>query len=190
MKFIKQKLDGVFLIEPQVHLDERGYFFESFRQDEFQAALGFPIKFCQENESRSSYGVLRGLHFQVSPYAQSKLVCVTEGEVLDVSVDLRKGSPTFGQHLAVSLSAKNKLQLFIPRGFAHGFLVLSEFATCRYKVDNYYSFENQRGLAFNDPALGIDWGLPADQLTLSEKDLKQPGLVDLVEGFDINQSLY
>lgn len=190
MEFVKQSIPDVVLIKPKVHGDHRGYFIETFRQDQFDAAVGYKVNFCQDNESKSTKGVLRGLHFQLPPFAQSKLVRVIEGEVLDVAVDIRQGSPTFGQHVAVRLTGDNKYQLFIPRGFAHGFVVLSETATFAYKVDNYYSPECDRGLAFNDPALGIDWGLPLDQLKLSEKDLKQPGLVDLGEGFDISQSLY
>lgn len=190
MEFLKQSIPDVVLIRPKVHGDHRGYFVETFRQDKLEEALGYEVTFCQDNESKSTKGVLRGLHFQLPPFAQSKLVRVIEGEVLDVAVDIRQGSPTFGQHVTVRLTGENKHQLFIPRGFAHGFLVLSDTATFAYKVDNYYSPECDRGLAFNDPALGIDWGLPLDQLQLSEKDLKQPGLVDFGEGFDINQSLY
>ena len=190
MEFLKQSIPDVVLIRPKVHGDHRGYFVETFRQDKLEQALGYQVTFCQDNESKSTKGVLRGLHFQLPPFAQSKLVRVIEGEVLDVAVDIRQGSPTFGQHVTVRLTGENKHQLFIPRGFAHGFLVLSDTATFAYKVDNYYSPECDRGLAFNDPAVGIDWGLPSDQLKLSEKDLKQPGLVDFGEGFDINQSLY
>lgn len=176
MKFIKQSIPDVFLVCPQVHGDERGYFVETFRHDLFEKALGYNVNFCQDNESKSTKGVLRGLHFQLPPFAQSKLVRVVEGEVLDIAVDIRHGSPTFGNHVAVRLSCKNKHQLFIPRGFAHGFLVLSESAVFSYKVDNYYSPECDRGLAFNDPLLGIDWDLPFDQLKLSDKDLNQPFL--------------
>ena len=179
MEFVKQSIPGLVLIKPKVFGDERGYFVETFRQDKFAAFIGHKVDFCQDNESKSSKGVLRGLHFQLPPFAQSKLVRVIEGEVLDVAVDIRQGSPTFGQHVAVRLSGENKHQLFIPRGFAHGFVVLSDTAIFAYKVDNYYSPECDRGLAFNDHALGIDWGLPLDQLKLSEKDLKQPGLVDI-----------
>jgi len=179
MEFVKQFIADVVLIKPKVHCDHRGYFVETFRQDKFEQAVGYKVNFCQDNESQSTKGVLRGLHFQLPPFAQSKLVRVIEGEVLDVAVDIRQGSPTFGQHVTAHLTGENKHQLFIPRGFAHGFVVLSESATFAYKVDNYYSPEFDRGLAFNDPALGIDWGLPLDQLKLSEKDLKQPGLVDI-----------
>ena len=179
MEFVKQSIADVVLIKPKVHGDHRGYFVESFRRDKFEEAIGYKVSFCQDNESRSTKGVLRGLHFQLPPFAQSKLVRVIEGEVLDVALDIRQGSPTFGKHVAVRLSGENKHQLFIPRGFAHGFVVLSDTATFAYKVDNYYSPECDRGLAFNDPALGIDWGLPLDQLKLSEKDLTQPGLVGI-----------
>lgn len=193
MEFIKQSISDVVLIKPKVHGDHRGYFVETFRQDKFEQAFGYKVNFCQDNESKSTKGVLRGLHFQLPPFAQSKLVRVIEGEVLDVVVDIRQGSPTFGQHVAVRLSGDNKHQLFIPRGFAHGFVVLSESAIFSYKVDNYYSPECDRGLAFNDPALGIDWGLPLEQLKLSEKDLKQPGLVDINDEclmFNYRTSLY
>lgn len=179
MEFIKQSIPDVVLIKPKVHGDHRGYFVETFRQDKFETFVGHSLNFCQDNESKSTKGVLRGLHFQLPPFAQSKLVRVIEGVVLDVAVDIRQGSPTFGQHVAVRLCGDNKHQLFIPRGFAHGFVVLSESAIFSYKVDNYYSPECDRGLAFNDPALGIDWDLPLDQLKLSEKDLKQPGLVEI-----------
>lgn len=193
MEFVKQSIPDVVLIKPKVHGDHRGYFVETFRQDKFEEALGYQVNFCQDNESKSTKGVLRGLHFQLPPFAQSKLVRVIEGEVLDVAVDIRQGSPTFGQHVAVRLTGENKHQLFIPRGFAHGFVVLSESAIFSYKVDNYYSPECDRGLAFNDPALGIEWGLPLDQLKLSEKDLKQPGLVDINDEcsmFNFEISLY
>lgn len=185
-----QEIEGLFLIKPKVHGDDRGYFVETFRQDQLEAALGHPVAFIQDNESRSSRGVLRGLHFQLPPFAQTKLVRVIEGEVLDVAVDLRRGSPTFGHHLAVHLSGDNKQQLFIPRGFGHGFVVLSESAIFSYKVDNYYSPDHDRGVAFDDPALGIDWQLPADSLILSNKDRKQPALSQADNLFDINTSFY
>lgn len=193
MEFIKQSIPGLVLIKPKVFGDERGYFVETFRQDKFEAFMGHKVDFCQDNESKSSMGVLRGLHFQLPPLAQSKLVRVIEGEVLDVAVDIRKNSPTFGQHMAVRLSGENKLQFFIPRGFAHGFVVLSETAIFAYKCDNYYSPENDRGLAFNDPSLSIDWQLPHAQLQLSEKDLKQLPLEMLSEEcsmFDYSVNLY
>lgn len=193
MELIRQAIEEVVLIKPKVFGDDRGYFVETFRQDKFEEFLGHKVDFCQDNESKSSKGVLRGLHFQLPPMAQSKLVRVIEGEVLDVAVDIRKGSPTFGQHVAVRLSGENKHQLFVPRGFAHGFVVLSETAIFAYKCDNYYSPENDRGLAFNDPALGIDWGLPLDQLKLSDKDLKQPLLLMLNDEclmFNYESNLY
>lgn len=152
--------------------------------------LGHELFFCQDNESRSSRGVLRGLHFQLQPFAQTKLVRVLEGEVLDVAVDIRAGSPTFGQHVAVRLSGENKRQLFVPRGFAHGFVVLSETALFAYKVDNYYSPECDRGIAFYDPALGIDWLLPLEKLQLSAKDQQQPLLAQLEQGFDFVEDYY
>lgn len=174
MKFTRLEIPDVILCEPQVFGDTRGYFSETFRQDKIDAFLGFNINFCQDNESKSSMGVLRGLHYQLAPYAQTKLVRVITGSVLDVAVDIRKGSPTFGQHVAVELSAENKKQLLVPRGFAHGFVVLSEEAIFSYKVDNYYHPESDRGIAFNDKSLGIDWKLNSNKLRLSEKDLKQP----------------
>ena len=189
MKFNKTIIEGVIIIEPTVFGDERGYFSETFRQDLFEDFLGFRVGFCQDNESKSSFGVLRGLHYQLPPFAQSKLVRVIEGKVLDVAVDIRKGSPTFGKHVAVELSGENKQQLFIPRGFAHGFLVLSDFAIFSYKVDNYYSPNHDRGLAFDDQSLGIDWRLPLESLKLSPKDSNQPRLSD-IEYFDFNADLY
>ena len=166
MKFNPQSIPDVWVIEPKVHGDERGYFVETFRQDEFEDALGYKVNFIQDNESKSRKGVLRGLHFQLPPHAQSKLVRVIKGVVLDVAVDLRKGSPSFGQHVAVELSGDNKKQMFIPRGFAHGFVVLTDTATFAYKVDNYYSPECDRGLAFDDVYLNINWQLPKQQLLL------------------------
>lgn len=190
MKFIKQAIPDVILIEPKVNGDDRGYFVEAFRQDKFQEAIGYRVNFCQDNESKSTKGVLRGLHFQLPPFAQSKLVRVIEGEVLDVAVDIRRGGPTYLQHVAIRLDSINKQQLFIPRGFAHGFVVLSETATFAYKVDNYYSPENDRGLAYNSPKLGIDWLLPADELKLSEKDLKQPDIKGLHTTFEYAKNYY
>ena len=190
MKFIPQSIPDVWIIEPKVHGDERGYFVETFRQDRFEDALGYKVNFIQDNESKSSKGVLRGLHFQLAPYAQSKLVRVIEGVVLDVAVDIRRGSPTFGQHVAVELSGINKKQLFIPRGFAHGFVVLSDTATFSYKVDNYYSPESDRGLAFDDVDLNIDWRLNKQQLLLSHKDTQQPQLKELTDSFDHNYNYY
>jgi len=174
MIFTRTAIPDVIIIDPKVHGDERGYFVETFRADKLSEFLGFNAPFCQGNESKSSYGVLRGLHYQLPPFAQTKLVRVIEGEVLDVAVDIREGSPTFGQHVAVRLSGENKRQLLIPRGFAHGFVVLSETCTFSYKVDNYYSPECDRGIAFDDSALAIDWIIPNEMLQLSAKDTKQP----------------
>jgi len=190
MQFIPQTIADVVLIKPKVHGDDRGYFIETFRQDKFEAALGYAVNFVQDNESKSTKGVLRGLHYQLAPHAQSKLVRVIEGAVLDVAVDIRSGSPTYGQHVAVELSADNKHQLFIPRGFAHGFLVLSETAIFAYKVDNYYSPECDRGLAFDDAELAIDWRLPTDSLQLSVKDTKQPAFSELAIDFDFKINYY
>lgn len=189
MTFTRTVIPDVVIIDPKVHGDTRGYFVETFRADKLEAFFGFHIPFCQDNESSSSYGVLRGLHYQLAPHAQTKLVRVIEGEVLDVAVDIRKGSPTFGHHVAVRLSGENKRQVFIPRGFAHGFVVLSEMCTFAYKVDNYYSLECDRGIAFNDTALDIDWIVPHDKLQLSAKDTKQPLFAD-ADHFDINENLY
>jgi len=190
MQFIAQNIPDVFVIEPQVHGDHRGYFVETFRHDKFEQAVGYSVNFIQDNESKSSKGVLRGLHFQLAPHAQSKLVRVIEGAVLDVAVDIRKGSPSFGQYVAVELSGDNKKQMFIPRGFAHGFVVLTDTATFAYKVDNYYSPECDRGLAFDDTELNIDWQLAKEQLLLSDKDTKQVKLAELTDCFDYSQNYY
>jgi len=190
MQFIPQAIPDVFVIEPKVHGDHRGYFAETFRQDKLEQALGYKVNFVQDNESKSSKGVLRGLHFQLAPHAQSKLVRVIEGCVLDVAVDIRQGSPTFGQHVAVELSGENKKQMFVPRGFAHGFIVLTDTATFAYKVDNYYSPECDRGLAFDDKKLNIDWLLPTDSLSLSDKDTKQPSFSELADCFDYATNYY
>lgn len=189
MIFTRTSIPDVILIDPKVHGDERGYFVETFRADKLEAFLGFSLFFCQDNESKSSYGVLRGLHYQLPPYAQTKLVRVIEGKVLDVAVDIRKGSPTFGQHVAVELSGENKRQMFIPRGFAHGFVVLSETCTFAYKVDNYYSPECDRGIAFDDSALNIDWLVEPSKLQLSAKDTKQPLFIN-ADHFDFHENLY
>jgi dTDP-4-dehydrorhamnose 3,5-epimerase len=177
MQFIPTHIPDVVIIEPKLWNDPRGYFFESYRDDLFQQHVG-KIDWVQDNESYSTYGTLRGLHYQLAPHAQSKLVRVIQGKVLDVAVDIRQSSPTFGKHVAVELSADNKRQLFIPRGFAHGFVVLSETAIFQYKVDNYYNKDCDRGIAFNDPALGIDWQIDLSQVQLSDKDSKQPLLKD------------
>jgi len=190
MQVTPQAIADVLLIEPQVHGDARGYFCESWRKEKLETFVGHELVFCQDNESRSSCGVLRGLHFQLPPFAQTKLVRVLVGEVLDVAVDIRAGSPTFGQHVAVRLSGDNKKQLFVPRGFAHGFVVLSETALFAYKVDNYYSPACDRGLAFDDSELEIDWLLPHEQLQLSAKDQQQPLLAQLEQGFDYTVNYY
>jgi dTDP-4-dehydrorhamnose 3,5-epimerase len=190
MNFIPQAIPEVILCQTKIHGDTRGYFVETFRQDLFEQALGYSVNFIQDNESKSSKGVLRGLHFQLSPYAQSKLVRVITGEVLDIAVDIRKGSPTFGQHVSALLNAENKHQLFVPRGFAHGFVVLSDTAIFAYKVDNYYSPECDRGLAFDDKAINIDWKLPKEQLMLSDKDKEQSTLSETNELFDYHTNYY
>ena len=179
MKVIKTKLEGVVIIEPQVFFDDRGYFFESFSQQRFNEQVA-PITFVQDNESKSSYGVLRGLHFQKPPFAQSKLVRVVKGKVLDVAVDLRKGSPTFGQYESVVLSEENKRQFFIPQGFAHGFAVLSEEAIFQYKCDNYYAPQSEGNVRWNDPTIAIDWQLPEKDIILSAKDEQAPLLSQLI----------
>jgi dTDP-4-dehydrorhamnose 3,5-epimerase len=169
MNYIQTEIDGVWLIEPKVFSDERGYFMEAFKQEEFEANIG-PVNFVQDNESKSSFGVLRGLHYQKGEYSQAKLVRVIKGEVLDVAVDLRKSSPTFGKHVSVLLSEENKRQFFIPRGFAHGFAVLSEEAIFTYKVDNKYTPQAEASILYNDATLGIDWPLTDSQMVLSSKD--------------------
>ena len=185
MNFIRTSIPDVVIIEPVVHGDHRGYFVETFRADKLEEFLGFQINFCQDNESKSSKGVLRGLHYQLPPHAQTKLVRVIQGSVLDVAVDIRKNSPTFGQHVAVELSADNKKQLLVPRGFAHGFVVLEDDTTFAYKVDNYYSPECDRGIAFDDKDLNINWQLAHDELKLSDKDTKQPKLFSIEDSKEI-----
>ena len=177
------------IIEPRVFGDERGYFFEAFSQRDFNAAVG-NIDFVQDNESKSAYGVIRGLHFQRGEHSQSKLVRVIKGAVLDVAVDIRKGSPTFGRYIAIELSEDNKRQLFIPRGFAHGFSVLTPEAIFQYKCDNYYNRESEGAIAWNDPQLAIDWRIPADKVLLSEKDRNHPTLATADYLFDYNVNLY
>jgi len=184
MNFIKTEIPEVVIIEPQVHGDERGYFVETFRQDKLEKFLGYTINFCQDNDSKSSRGVLRGLHYQLHPAAQTKLVRVIQGSVLDVAVDIRKGSPTFGKHVAVELSSVNKKQLLVPRGFAHGFVVLEDDTIFAYKVDNYYSPQNDRGIAFDDKALNIDWQISHSELNLSAKDKVQPKLLETKDIFE------
>jgi len=190
MNFIRTNIPDVVVIEPMVHGDDRGYFVETFREDKLEAFLGYQINFCQDNESKSSRGVLRGLHYQLAPDAQTKLVRVIQGSVLDVAVDIRKDSPTFGQHVAVELSAENKKQLLVPRGFAHGFVVLEDDTVFAYKVDNYYSPENDRGVAFDDMDLKIDWQIPHTELNLSEKDMKQPKVNETDDLFEYGVNYY
>ena len=173
MNFTRLEIPDVILCEPKTLSDDRGYFSETFREDKLEEFLGFSINFCQENESKSSFGVLRGLHYQIAPYAQSKLVRVLQGAVLDVSVDLRKDSPTFGKHIAIELSEENKKQILIPRGFAHGFIVLSKEAVLAYKVDNYYHQASEHGIAYDDKNLAIDWRLHPKDIKVSAKDANQ-----------------
>lgn len=189
MKVIETPIEGVVIIEPRIFADDRGYFFESFSERDFNAQVR-TVHFVQDNESRSSYGVLRGLHFQKPPYSQSKLVRVIKGTVLDVAVDIRKGSPTFGQHVAVELSGENHRQLFIPRGFAHGFSVLSEDVVFQYKCDSFYAPQSEGALAWDDPDLGIDWKIPSSDVILSEKDRHHSRLKDAGWLFDYNVDYY
>lgn len=194
MNVIKTNIEGVLIFEPKVFNDARGYFFESFSQREFDEKvapiLGHTIRFVQDNESMSSYGVMRGLHFQRPPFTQSKLVRCVKGAVLDVAVDIRKGSPTFGQHVAVELTEDNHRQLFISKGFAHGFAVLSETAVFQYKCDEFYHPEADGGISIMDQSLGINWKIPTDQALLSEKDTKHQMLANFNSPFNINTNLY
>ena len=189
MKISKTKLEGVLIIEPKIFGDDRGYFTETFREDLLENAIGHKIHFVQDNESKSSFGVLRGLHYQLPPYSQTKLARVIQGSVLDVAVDIRRGSPTFGQYIAVELSEENKKQLFVPRGFAHAVLATSKTAIFSYKVDNYYSPEHDRGIVYNDSDINIDWGIDKENILLSDKDINQPSLqgADL---FNYEKNLY
>ena len=189
MKFVRTEIADVVICEPKIFGDHRGYFTETFRKDALEEFLGYEVNFCQDNESKSKYGVLRGLHYQLPPFTQTKLVRVLEGSVLDVAVDIREGSPTYGHHVAVELSAENNRQLFVPRGFAHGFVVLSETATFAYKCDNYYAPEYDRGILYNEESLKIDWKVPFEKILLSEKDKKQPLLKD-AEKFIYQEDLY
>ncbi len=189
MEVIKTEIEGVVIIEPRVFKDARGYFFESFSAREFEEKV-CKTTFVQDNESFSSYGVVRGLHFQKPPYSQSKLVRVIKGAVLDVAVDIRKGSPTYGKHVAVELTDENHRQLFIPRGFAHGFAVLSEEVLFQYKCDNFYAPQSEGGIAWDDPDLNIDWRIPADKVILSAKDTTHPKLKEYESDFESNVSLY
>ena len=189
MEVIKTDIDGLVIIEPKIFGDARGYFFESFSQREFEAKVR-KVNFVQDNESMSSYGVMRGLHFQRPPFAQSKLVRCVKGRVLDVAVDIRKGSPTYGQYVAVELSEDNHRQFFIPRGFAHGFVVLSETAVFQYKCDNFYAPEADGGINIKDETLGIDWQISLEDAILSEKDTKHLCLKDFESPFEYNSNLY
>ena len=189
MEVIQTAIDGVVIIEPKVFKDQRGYFFESFSQREFEAKVR-KINFVQDNESMSSYGVMRGLHFQRPPYTQSKLVRCVKGKVLDVAVDIRKGSPTYGQHVAVELSEDNHRQFFVPRGFAHGFAVLSDTAVFQYKCDNFYAPQADGGISIKDESLGIDWKIPTDMVILSEKDTLHSCLKDFDSPFSYDEDLY
>lgn len=182
MEVIKTAIEGVLILEPRVFNDARGYFFESFSQREFEEKVG-PVQFMQDNESMSVRGVMRGLHFQRPPYTQAKLVRCVRGAVLDVAVDIRKGSPTYGQHVAVELTEENHRQFFVPRGFAHGFAVLSEEAVFQYKCDNFYAPQADGGISILDTSLGIDWRIPTEEAILSEKDTKHPLLRDFVSPF-------
>ena len=190
MNFIRTNIPDVVIIEPAVHGDDRGYFVETFRVDKLEEFLGYKISFCQDNESKSSRGVLRGLHYQLAPDAQTKLVRVIQGSVLDVAVDIRKDSPTFGQHVAVELTTENKKQMLVPRGFAHGFVVLENNTVFAYKVDSYYSPENDRGIAFDDSDLKIDWKIPHNELNLSEKDKILPKLNETNDLFEYDVNYY
>jgi dTDP-4-dehydrorhamnose 3,5-epimerase len=189
MNFIKTNIPEIVICEPIVHGDDRGYFVETFREDKLERFLEYKVNFCQDNESKSKFGVLRGLHYQLPPFSQSKLIRVISGKVLDIVVDIKKGSPTFGKYVSVELSGENKRQLFIPRGFAHGFVVLSDEATFAYKVDNYYSKECDRGIAYDDDTIGVDWQIDKNLLQLSQKDTKQPSLEE-AEVFEFGEDLY
>ena len=190
MTFTRTAIPDVVIIEPKVHGDSRGYFVETFVSNKLEEFLGYQINFCQDNESKSSKGVLRGLHYQLPPHAQTKLVRVISGRVLDVAVDIRKNSPTFGKYVAVELSGENKKQLLIPRGFAHGFVVLEDDTVFAYKVDNYYSPQCDRGIAFDDENLNIDWILNHNELNLSAKDTKQPKLNETNDLFEFGVDYY
>lgn len=183
MEVIKTAIEGVFIIEPRVFGDARGYFFESFNAREFAEKTGVHVNFVQDNESMSHYGVLRGLHFQQPPYTQAKLVRVVKGSVLDVAVDIRKNSPTYGQYVSIELTGENHLQFFVPKGFAHGFSVLSDEVIFQYKCDEFYAPQSEGALAWDDPDLAIDWRLPADKVLLSEKDRHHPNFRDFVTPF-------
>ena len=189
MEVIKTKIEGIVIIEPRIFKDARGYFYESFSQKEFDEKV-MPIRFVQDNESMSTYGVMHGLHFQRPPFTQSKLVRCCRGAILDIAVDIRKGSPTYGQHVAIELTEENHRQLFIPRGFAHGFAVLSDVAVLQYKCDNFCAPQADAGIQLRDKDLGIDWKIPTENAILSDKDIKHPYLKDFDSPFDYNMNLY
>ena len=189
MNVVKTIIDGVVIIEPRIFEDERGYFYESFSQREFEEKVCNTV-FVQDNQSKSTYGVVRGLHFQKPPYAQSKLVRCVSGKVLDVVVDIRRNSPTFGRYISVELSGENHRQLFIPRGFAHGYAVLSDEAVFQYKCDNFYNKESEGAIAWDDPEINVDWLIPADKVILSVKDMQNRTLAESVTPFDYNEKLY
>ncbi|MBT5935172.1 dTDP-4-dehydrorhamnose 3,5-epimerase [Sulfurimonas sp.] len=190
MEFIRTDIPDIIICKPTRHGDDRGYFIETFREDKLEDFLGYKINFTQDNESKSSRGVLRGLHYQLHPSAQTKLVRVIKGRVLDVAVDIRKDSPTFAQHVAVELNDENQFQLLVPRGFAHGFVVLEDDTVFAYKVDNYYSPKNDRGIAFDDESLSIDWTIPDGELNLSVKDRAQPTLNEAIDIFEYGVNYY
>ncbi len=186
MPFTKTHIPGLLIYEPRVFDDARGYFFESYNANTFLAE-GVDIKFVQDNQAKSTYGVLRGLHYQLGPYAQTKLVRVLSGAIIDVAVDIRKGSPTYGQSFAIELSAENKKQLLVPKGFAHGYSVISETAEVMYKCDEFYNKASEGGIIYNDPQLNIDWQIPADKALVSEKDIILPGIDNCVNNFEYNK---
>lgn len=188
MEFIKTHISDILICKPKVILDQRGYFYESYKKSGLEDFIGYPLNFIQDNEAKSTKGVLRGLHYQLPPFAQTKLVRVIQGSVLDIVVDIRKDSPTFGKHLAIELNDENKLQLLVPKGFAHGYVVLSDTAIFSYKVDNYYNKESERGIIYNDKQLNINWNFPVNELIISEKDTMQPVFekADLFEKATIN----
>lgn len=187
MPFTKTSIPGLLIFEPRIFEDSRGYFFESYNANTFLAE-GVNINFVQDNQARSTYGVLRGLHYQLAPYAQTKLVRVLSGAILDVAVDIRKGSPTFGQSFAIELSAENKKQLLVPKGFAHGYSVISDIAEVMYKCDEFYNKQSEGGIIYNDPALNIDWKIPAGQAIISEKDIILPGIDNCLNNFEYTAS--
>ena len=189
MEVVKTNIEGVVILEPKVFADNRGYFFESYSEKDFAMQVA-QVRFVQDNESKSRYGVLRGLHFQLPPYAQSKLIRVVKGAVLDVAVDIRRGSPTFGQHVMVELNEDNHHQLFIPRGFAHGYVVLTDEAVLQYKCDSFYAPQYEGAIAWDDPDLAIDWKVPAEKIILSAKDMSNPRLKDVEYLYDYNENLY